>query len=519
MPERPTFTEEDTRALINARAREPDGDNFRIKIHRRPGLSGILTHIATLTNAKAEHITYAETWLPKLCGGGQYAISVFPNDSPTQQIGGFINVNFDGPPREVDPSVIRSPGWSGPPGLAFPDMVAPAPQVITHGAAGFTLHTSAANSSVPGGSSPPHSSNPPSDSLISRAEWERLRDIERELHEREKKMREELLFEQARLREERLRSEMAAKLAEIQARKPDDGGTDKLISAAAPIVTAIMQMMNESRSQMLKMQADTQALMLQMQKDAQQRSEELFKLLLARKEDSGAAEMMAKMADVMNTVARTSVTMIEAVADMQFDRAPAEHPGLIAIREFGRAIRAVSAGAQAGAKPSGVYHPALSNGANGSHAYQTFEQQARQPMRPAVAPPASRHAGNGFGDMSSAAVAPPAPAASSLSPSTSSPLDEIVKMIKSYAPPAEVAARFIQALSDPRVQSEIEAHGGSVQSLAVARLGLEWITSSERNQEYLRSVLNEINRLGLEAGIFEPEGVDEEAEEAEETDA
>jgi len=516
------FSEEDTRSLVNTRARETNGDDFRIKVHRRPSMGGMLIHIATLAHAKAEHITYAETWLPKLCGGGQYAVSIFPADAPNQQIGGFINLNFDGGARHLDPLVMRAPDWSGPAELAFPDFAQGQPQVITQGAGGHFPHASAANSSVPGGGSLPLS-NLQQQQQQSSGEWEKLLARERELQDRERRMREELLTEQSRLREERLRAEMQAKFSEIQiAHRPvENNGPEKLLAAAAPIITAMMQAQNESRMLMMKMQQDSQALAIQMQKDSQARTDELFKLMISKKDDGGStAEMMGKMADVMGAVSKTSVSMIEAVAEMQFQNAPPEHPGLIAIREFGKAIRAVSSGTQESARKAAQANRALPNGQGQAPSY---EQQARatptQPPTaaptaapaqrpelravpaPAQAAPGHMPAGQGFGDM--------APQGAPMPPN---PLDEIAVAIKNYVQPTEVATAFVRALSNAQVQEEIEASDGSIQNLAVKRLGIDWIMAEERNQAYLRDLFNEINRLGTEAGIFEEGAEDDDNE-------
>jgi hypothetical protein len=78
----------------------------------------------------------------------------------------------------------------------------------------------------------------------------------------------------------------------------------------------------------------------------------------------------------------------------------------------------------------------------------------------------------------------------------------------------QVAKAFIHSLSDPGLQQALAEVDGSPQELVKKRLG-PWMLEGD-NMAYLQTLMAEVERLGDELGIFEPDTTDQ--EEAEDED-
>lgn len=538
-----TYTHEETISLLNEKAKQGSGDKFVVKVNRRGGMSGLPEHIATLTEASVEHIANPEMWLPMLCGGGEFTLRVSHMDSPSAPVGGFLTFKFPGErfnaPRT---QVVGSSTWAGPAVLMFPARTAsglpdggpspapgvPAPPTFTSGY----------------GMPPPQVQTPPAQPVYAfdpamEAKREQLARQERELVEAKSKAEREAALRESELkqkeREAALRHDFDAKLKET---KETSTKPAELLAAAAPIVTALMTMMQQSRSDMLRMQEEsakraeensrrntemmmemqkqTQALMLQMMQNKGPDPMVTAMLEIQKASASGNAEMMTRMVDAMGTVSKTSIGMVEVLADIQLGGAP-EHPMLAAVKEGVKAMAQLSKGAESGARtaakqsakqlpPPGQKVPtapaqAQTQAQNGAQAPQAPVFEAPNAPTPNM-PPA-------FDGL------PPAQHRR-FQPVDGHVIEELKAMIEArHEPVEEIAQFFIDALqSTKELPAALAAHDGSIEALVAEHLGL-WVMAAEENRTYIVKLGDAIAALAP-PGMMDEEAGDDSEEESEE---
>lgn len=524
MAEKQMYTPEETISLLNGRAKESGGDNFRIKVFRRRGMSGLLEHIATMTDAQVVHVANPEMWIPRLCGGGNYVLSVFPSDNPTTALGGHIPYSYQGEARDVVPRSVREPGWQGPAGIVFPEereQVGPSVVSVSPGVPGSVpSHVSAANVraglDAPGAPLSSYSSGPDTWSLVQR---------ERELADRERKLLEEIGRREAAVREERLRAENDAKLREVETRlmrsqpAQSGGGINEILTALAPVIGQMIQGQNEMRMQMMKLQADSQAQMQMFMKEvvtARQgldpTTATLIEVLKTQANKPAGQEILTQALDAMGGVTRTYAEMLNTVADLNLGGAPQEHPVLAALKEITTGFKALSKGTRQAARsalpapaPEPMYPPMP----------PTFAEQAiaRPPVAPPPPPymqpgPVQAPQGQGFAGYPPPAtqVGPPQGAPPQVAEMPA--LLRLESAIRQRMHPTQVATFFVQSVEDPSIQAALAAVGGNIEALIEQRLG-EWAMSDPANMTYLQALGAEVMRIGTAAGMIEPDAEDD----------
>lgn len=546
-------TPEETLRLLSEKAKT-SSDRFVIKVNRRRGMAGLPEHIATLSDATVNHIASPETWLPALCGGGDYGLLVSHMDEVSLRIGTMLAFKFTGAPRDtVNAAAVSAQNWNGPSTLIFPSVTEASglPSGFTGStASGPAVH---AGYGLPPNMSAPGVPTPPVwfDERTER-ERERLARESRELVEQKAKTDKMLAdreFEvRAQERESKLREELAAKQRDIEAKMAaaasNTSGTKDLIVGLAPLVMGFLESQSRARAdaaraseesqrrfmEMMQAQnAQTQALMMQMNQNKGIDPSMAAVLEMMRANANGSAEMMSRIVDAMGSVSKTSVGMIEAIADIQLGGAP-EHPMLIAVREGVKAMSALSQGAQSGARkvvqnsqkqlPGATVNPAPAPGkpparsAPKSNGATARAQPAAQvvhevPNAPAPnLPPANEGAPQNV-----AFDGPPSEVPGVGAPIEGQAIEQLKALIEAHHEPVEEVARFfIEALKTEELKAAVNEREGDINRLISDELGL-WAMSASENAEYLGKLGPVVQRLGESAGIFaSEEEIDEDGE-------
>lgn len=537
---------EETIAKLLERAKV-SGDRFVVKVSRRRGMAGLLEHIATLVEATVEHVANPETWLPLMCGGGDYGLRVSHMDDVSTAIGSVLTFKFQGLALDTpNVRVVGGKGWTGPGQCIFPAMTESGlPNGSTTGAtvtigAGYGVPGQGVQGGVPGVPSFPAQAWPWDERL--ERERERVARETRELSERQAKVDRQMAEREFEVREKereaKLKDELTAKQRELEAKiSAQSQSQTKLtdvMTALAPVLGAFLQSQQQARLEMMKMQDESarrqtemmQAMMSQQQTMMLKLTENkggvdptmAAMLEMMRTNASGGAEMMTRIVDAMGTVSKTSVGMIEAIADLQLGGQP-EHPILLAVREGVKAMAALSKGAETGARKSVQSQAKLpaqaqSHGTNGAHAQVQQAAPAAVLARPNAPapnmPPASELSGQQAFDGYAAGQA------GRLVPVEGEIITLLKALIESrHEPVEEVAQFFVDSLRTQEMQTELAAHNGDVNSLIAQHLGL-WAMAEEQNRVYLGKLGAAVDKLGAALGLVEDEGEPDSEEEADE---
>ncbi len=533
MSEKPMpMSADDTLAAIIQTSKQIS-DRFIIRVGKRKGVSGMFEQYGGFADASAAHIASPEGWISQVFGGGEYQLAVCHNDTPAQQIGSKLVLQIGGITKAApDRYVTSQPGWLGPPTVTFlaGGMAPIGDHVVMGGAPIFTSQANAPVTSQQQGGVP---FTP--DPLAS--ERDRLARLERDLTERQaRQLREQQEREEAIRRlesENKMREEIAnreraltAQMMEIKSAiaaapaKPTGPSIAEIIAAAAPIVTMFVQSSRDSQLALAKMQSEAQ-------ERAERRAEEQARLTremiekvtskpgmtpemqmlieTLRAQGSGSSEMLGRIVDVMTVVNKSSVGMIEAIADLKLGGEEPQSPLLMAAREAINALKAMSS-AGGGAARRVALPP---------------QPQARLPNynQAATAPAPSNGAPQGPVPAGATATAPqvpaPVPAAfdgmdpaavhqSALKLGKPSPDDDPIVVlehaIRAHYPIESVAAYFFEALPLPKMQAAIRASGGDPNTLLVGRLGF-WLTDPT-NLAYVEKLGALVDKVGRESGVF-----------------
>lgn len=557
----PPLTNDQTINLIAEKAKSgPDSDLFMVKIMgRRSG--PVANNLATLARARIHHIANAETWVQRLLGGGEYALSVFHVGAEHERIGSPITLSIPGQPiAEIDTNIVNDPSWDGPPELRYP-MARPQAQATMMGTprpviAGYGAPSVApvAAAPLPVAQAQGAPQNLPDYFALQRdfeARQARLTQAEfdaklaRDRAEMEAKhQRERLELEQkmnSMMNDTKRQMDTAA-----NAGKSTVETVTAIAAALAPLVSAVLQSNAEAKKEAARLAAEAAAesrraqeqmltLVVKMGERPTQSPELQAMLELSKQQSTAQGEMMTRMVDAMSTVSKTSVAMIETVAELS---APPEgSPVLDAVKEGVKAMVALTKGTESGARkiiqtqqqlPAQTQSAAVQQAQRQAQQQRAAQQQAQanahantqraqanaearavqaevikfeKPEPQPNMPPAIENAGfNGLDSTSpeDQEIPPAFPAVNSV--------DYVEKLIREkYQPVDYTATAFVKALSTPEMQAELEANDNDVEKLVAARLG-EWLLDAD-NYAYLESLVAELEKMG----IFESEG-EEQAE-------
>ncbi len=530
------MTPEETIRMLQERAKQ-SGDRFLVKVNRRKGYAGLFEHLATFAEATVEHIANAETWLPQFCGGGEFNLRCTHMDDINTPIGGPVPLKLMGEPMQPKLTATTSSNWRGPGQLMFP-LAEPPSLTMSSQPTGVPVIAHQPVPANPFAPQPPYYPSPYDDRLV--AERDRLEKARAELveskakAEREQQQREHELKEKER--EAKMRQEFDTRLREQEAKmaaaaasatKPGELIT-ALTTALSPLLIAFMDNATKNRMEMMKMEQAAQQRQQELmaaaalaQRDQQQQMITLLTnkgidptvttmMEMVRSNAEGSGQMMSRIVDAMGTVSKTSIGMIEAIADLQLGGQP-ESPILQAVREGVKAMASLSKGAETGARkqvaagapqqkkalPPNAQPPAQ-NGTNPAHV-QVFERpNAPTPNQPPAteAPPSAPQAQafdgaevaeDGLGE-----------------PVEGEVLNVLEAAIRHHHDPDEVADFFVLAVKTAELQAALTKANGDPNVLIAERLGIAWVMLEE-NREYLTELGHAVQEAGVEAGIIEPD--------------
>lgn len=516
-----TPTGDETLAAIVEKAKT-SGDRFIIKVSRRKGFSGMLEHIATLGDATVQHAAAPETWLPQLCGGGEYGLAVYHHEAPTQRVGNYLHLSLRGQVQEVSGQAVRSRAWEGPTTLIFPQIF---PEIVEGMKTPVTPLFAGATVNGQG-----QQVSPDMYAYMQRIE-ERMRTEaatrEREVAEREARLRREIDTREEQLRREqlesKLRHEFESRQRELEVKlagTPKEDSTVKLLAVLAPVMVQFFQQQHETRLAGMKREQEAAAQQLTVLRELTARPtgmtpemQMLIETLRAQSNGGGVyADMMTRMVDAMGAVSKTSVSMINAIADLNLGGGNQEHPVLSAVKEGIKAMSALSSGAESGARrmvaqarqpppmPRQSLPPTPYQQHAAAHQQHVAAQQAQgaaQPPAQAVPPPPVQpetQQPQGFAD-----YAPP------------SVMDRLKALIMNkHEPVADVATYFFDSLTTDELKQELEAVDDDVQMLVAKHLGT-WVLDAG-NGEYLERLGEALQDEGIRRGVVPDE--DEEGDDA-----
>ena len=548
------ISSEQTLAMIQQWSKENPGSKFMVRVQRKkPGSYGIADWIATLADVELQHLLTPEAWLPQLLGGGDITMRVTPMDRPEAQIGGTIAVPLTGAPRPVRIDALNDPDWVGPPSMPYPKPGMEPPRVATAqqatiGANGALVTPLAGVGVAPGLAPAAQAPAQPTSYDLAREREMSSREADARLKEMQSQMRAE--FDRAQ-REAETRA--AARIADLERRESEriatakqpsmmenvaalaavlmplvkefaaDGRAARAEAASAPARAeeARAAAMREQTAAQLKMMSDFQSVLAQQTRSAQEAAaarpgiapEFQMVMELMKSQATGSADMMSRMVDAMGTVSKTSVGMIEAIADLRLGDEP-ENPILGAVREGVKALTSLSKGAETGARKIASAQ---------QQQVATVASAAQLPAGPAQAQPANgatqRQApAPNMPPASDAKPAAPAPQPRGLGPDDD-PVAILVHLIqKHYEPVEEVARFFIAALKHPKMIAALNAVDNDPSQLIAEHLGA-WILSAKENQDYIEKLGTLVEQYGVEAGIFEPDSDDDDGGDADEPQA
>lgn len=501
MADNKTFTPEETIGLIRAKAQDTQhGDSFQVKVYRRHGVAGFARPsetLATLAGATVEHISNPEQWLQKLVGGGNLYLKIYSDAEPGKQIGGDIHITIQGDVKAIDPNVMKSGQWRGPPELKYPDFGATQPQVpqpwMTIGAnpAQTTMYpppqAPAATPALPLG---PTAAEIELKNQLAQAQAA-LQQMQAAIASRDVALAEE----RAARERERMQREHDAKMASLEAKidrlataAPIKSPTESIAALGAtfmPLVQTLIATSNETKLQMMRLQETSQqqlqAFMLksmerpaispEVQSLLQQFQNQIEKL---KETDPAQHNIISQMADAFGGMSQMMMGVLEQAVNSGVLGGKQESTGLMIVRELAKAVEAF--------------------GRAGANAVGGKRMRLAPPKLPAPAAPAAAVATG-----PQAPIAQPAPQANGFAGAPPNPLDEVEERIRAEEDPAAVATAFVAALQSTVVQAEIAQAGGIVE-LFGERLG-DW---ADEHVEYARELLAEVQKQAIAAGVLQP---------------
>lgn len=553
--------------MLIEKSRTSNGE-FIVKVGRRTGNLNLPQHTAVLAGANIEHIAQPETWLPQLCGGGSYVLQVYAADNASQRIGGLITVDYSTesmPPKNPDPLATKAPGWAGPIKLIYPPAPTPAEKPTVGpapvGAVATSMQqpyaaTPGVNVTMQGGAPQPTNG---------------YDDRERAMRAREEAAaKQEARAEQLAM-EARIRADSDAKMRELELKLREtqlklETAASRPVEPAKPAfdVLALLTAIGPLFIQWQQAQAQTAAAAAardeRMAKEAREANErwqlqftamiekltnkpaidESTKLLIETLRSQGNnnsggamyADMMTQMINATGVISKTSITMMQAMAEMSSPEP--ENPVIGAVREGAKAIAMLAKGAEDNARkvvrqqqgpqalPQAQFTPQQIAAARAQIIAQEDLRRHRvaqaagaapsvpvnmQPQPAPVAKPAPTVAAPVV------VFSPPAAAEQpSEQPQTITGIDNLEAMIRAKIDPGQIADEFIRLtkIKDPSLDQALAAHGDDPYQLFGERLG-EWALA---NVDYVTELNDVLDAKGLEAGLWEdePESSEEEAQ-------
>jgi hypothetical protein len=93
-------------------------------------------------------------------------------------------------------------------------------------------------------------------------------------------------------------------------------------------------------------------------------------------------------------------------------------------------------------------------------------------------------------------------------------IERLKVLITTHHDPVETAKFVINSLKTNEMKAALTKHKGDINGIVAEHLGL-WAMADEANREYLGRLGQEVERIGVELGVFAPDDEDEGDEAAE----
>src|ERR1700682_4428977 len=330
------------------------GNLFMTKVHRGPLTSGGYPHhLGTFDGVTLGHLSNAELWLPFFAGGGLYQLDVYHDKDKVNPVG-RLTYHVDGVPLDVDPNIIKTPDWAGPPILLLPAVRDPQPPtehtIFPSGSsrgspASYRSGAPQRDNVAPDGQSPGNSFFTPQIAGM-------VGLLENKLHRVDEAERRREL-DAIRAETQRNLEGYQREIRELQHKlatpppAPQKGGTDTIAAIAAvvgPLVLEMIKSGNQARLEALRVQqqqAQYTQKMISVMLHRPQTDPTVEKLLdkmermIERSQESrgDAYEGAAKIAEANTRMLTGSIRAMEAVTTILKDDGKDDHPAMLIFRE------------------------------------------------------------------------------------------------------------------------------------------------------------------------------------------
>lgn len=496
-----------------------DGDEFTVKVLRRPHLSMPAQLMASLEGANLAHFTSPELWVPDLCGGGKYMLQCFHASDGTKQIGGYVSFSVDQTePRDVNIDAVKAPGWHGPAILQYPKKEQP-----RQAASEFSLYDVR---SPPGPNSGDSANKQPAwvgqpGGGVHRANYgedpnsfaSQARALESERRALEKE-RLDNANEKHRSEIETLKKSHDSELRGLEAR------LEAKIATARPAgpdpMLEFMKMQAEDRRAQQGRDAEDRRADRERQDKADARFMMLFEKLSDRKErdpfetvakvaelikpkndDSVLMKTMHNMVEMQGTMMGAAMDFVDTASRLQLGGgADDNEPGWM--KGIDKVVKGIGAmaKAQTGRPPAPMP--------------QVPQQQMQGIPAGGVAQPIPQHPGAAPGSYATQ-PAPPAQPTPGAPPAAPVPnglqqeltiIEQLEVAIRNHHNIQEIAQALLTRLNDPSIEAALAESGGDFERVVNKRLG-EWAKESPSNAAYLKNLFKEVERQLEAAGRFE----------------
>ena len=531
------YTPEETLDLIREIA-QTKGDDFRLKVCRQDRPAGYQVTLMTLDKATLEHITFADSWVPKLFGGagrmGFYVIYIYHADPKeiTKVIGGGLIINVAGEPFEtIDLGLLEQPDWMGPRQVySCSDSILPRhnvkvpqmPQMMHSQIPQMNQVTPILSPSVPqvlsaAGGSVGHPNTTVPGTKTKEKELEISLQYEREARMKlEAEMRNqqfqrdqaelqrkfELQVKEIEQRAEEARRESDRKFQELiqaaQSKTPSPTeALSSLTQALQPIIAPLITSMQSSR------QAEAQAAreLAQAEREATKallnQQNEMMKMALNKPKDDSIAQALQPMVSAMSAMSQLATQNMVAMMEMQNMNREEGEPHWVTVAKEG--IKGLIAMSQMNAMKAASRPPV---------AYQGLPQ----PKQPPQINPQMNQPGNiPQGVAAQSSLQRPQPkqvepeiqeeAQSANEEESFTVLDEIEDMIRNKEEPKEVAKKLLHNYRDPTLQAELANHQDNPLVLVQSRLN-DWLEEDPvQNNAYIETVVQNVITMATESGM------------------
>jgi len=434
---------EDIIAGLTARAKAEDLDSWRVKVFRRMGALALPELVMTLDGARVEHFAMPETWIPRLSGGGQYALFPYHAKEPSIGVGYPINVTIQGEPIQIDTSQVKAPDWPGPKKFIYP-METGKPsgyQVPSPGHGAF-----ATPQSLPGSAVGPGMGVHAVEALTMQLQA---------ANEARAALERRLLEEAHKADLARVRAEMTDAIRDIKAQlaQPHAAPVNPLSEILSPLLELGRTFLTASQDARKSAVEQSNAM-------TQRQMEFMQKLLDAKTAETPMTKVMTDLASSFAAISELQMEAVQRALDLgQTEKEPT---GLRIVGELTKGLAALAAAGQAGQAPGGTPPTVLP-------IQRPMPQPAPQPL--------------------------PAPAPVPIQPAAMIPVvAKFVALIKSRVDPRSVAQDFVQtANTDETLQRALAQVRNNPIDLFAPHLA-DWI-HDPANVAYINALIGQLQQI------------------------